>query len=77
MNRELIVFTEKGKSIVDSREVAVLIERNHFDLLRDIRKYCSYLTESNFAVSEFFVETTYIDSTGRELPSFLLTKKRL
>lgn len=71
----LTVFTEKGQSTVDSREVAVLIEKKHKNLLRDIRKYCEYLTGLNFELSEFFIENTYLDLSGRELPGYLLTKK--
>ena len=36
---------------------------------------CEYLTESNFALSDFFVPTEYEDSTGRKLPCYLITKK--
>lgn len=32
-------------------------------------------TESNFGLSDFFVPSTYTDSTGRTLPCYLLTKK--
>lgn len=60
---------------IDSREVAVVIEKNHCDLLRDIRIYTQYLTESNFALSDFFVENNYKDSTGRTLPCYLITQK--
>lgn len=67
-----------GKSVIDSREVAEMVEKNHKDLLRDIRGYIKIMekfTERNFAPSDFFIEATYQDSTGRELPRFLITKK--
>lgn len=32
-------------------------------------------TESNFGLSDFFIPSTYTDSTGRTLPCYLLTKK--
>ena len=32
---------------IDSREVAKMMEKNHRDLLRDIRKYCKQMEELN------------------------------
>ena len=67
-----------GKSVIDSREVAEMVEKNHKDLLRDIRGYIKIMekfTERNFAPSDFFIEATYQDSTGQELPHYLITKK--
>lgn len=67
-----------GRNVIDSREVAEMVEKNHKDLLRDIRGYIKIMekfTERNFAPSDFFVESSYKDSTGRELPCYLITKK--
>ena len=64
-----------GKYYADSREVAEKIERTHKELLRSIRTYCEYLTESKIALSDFFVSAEYEDSTGRKLPCYLITKK--
>lgn len=59
-----------------SLEVAEMVGRNHADVLRDIRKIIEHLsTESNFAVSEYFIESSYKDSTGRTLNCYRLTKK--
>lgn len=54
-------------------------------MLRTIREYCEILTEANFGFSDlgqrkieqsdFFVEATYTDSTGRTLPCYLITRK--
>ncbi len=41
---DLIVLENDGVYTVDSREVARMVEKNHKDLLRDIRKYCDILT---------------------------------
>ena len=71
----LTVFTEKGQQLVDSREVASLIKKDHSKLLRDIRVYCEYLIESNFGLNEFFIESSYKDTIGRELSCYLLTRK--
>lgn len=64
-----------GELYADSREVAEVIERPHSDLLKSIRKYCEFLTEGKISVSEYYIPAQYEDSTGRELPCFLITKK--
>ena len=74
--------------IIESREVAEMINKRHDSLLRDIRGYISYMennensdcktasgTARNFAVSDFFYESAYTDSTGRSLPCYLITQK--
>lgn len=72
---------------LDSREVAEMVEKNHKDLLRDIRTYTSEMEEigeRNFAPSsklpkinpsDFFIPSTYTSEQGKELPCFLVTKK--
>lgn len=72
---ELTVFEQNGKLLTDSREVALMVGKDHSKLLRDIRGYCKYLNESNFGLDEFFIESNYIDSKGEERPCFLCTKR--
>lgn len=72
---------------LDSREVAEMVEKQHKDLLRDIRGYIAEmeeLGERNFAPSsnvpkinpsDFFIPSTYNSDQGKELPNFLITKK--
>lgn len=64
-----------GKYYADSREVAEKIERPHKELLRSIRTYCEYLTESKIALVDFFVSAEYKDSKGETRPCYLITKK--
>ena len=74
---ELTLIKQNGGAYIDSREVAEIIGKQHGHLMRDIRGYVSTMgkiTQSNFGVSDFFVESTYFDSTGRELPCYLLSK---
>ena len=71
----LTIINQDGKLLVESRQVAEMVDKNHADLLRSIKGYVSVLTESNFAVSDFFIESTYQDSTCRTLPCYLLTRK--
>lgn len=72
---DLTVFEQNGQLLTDSREVAMMVEMNHFDLIRKIKGYIKHLNESNFTVVEFFIESTYTDSKGEERPCYLCTKK--
>lgn len=60
---------------LDSREVAVMLEKEHNHLLRDISVYAKYLTETKIGLSDFFQESTYKDITGRALKKYQITKK--
>lgn len=75
---ELQVIDRNGVEVIDSREVAQMIGKSHAHLMRDISGYAQVLkksTESKFGLSDFFLESTYKDSTGRTLPCYYLTKK--
>lgn len=72
--------------VVDSRQVAEMIGKRHDHLLRDIQNYCDVMAknnapksgdvkESNFGLSDFFIESAYTDSKGESRPCYLLTKK--
>ena len=75
MNDYGIMVDKHNTARVDSRFVAQFFEKNHKEVLRDIRKVVSTdsglseeFTELNFALSE------YRDTTGRKLPCYLLTR---
>lgn len=68
-------MNELEQKYLNSREVAEMVEKEHKNLIRDIRIYTEYLTESNFEPSDYFIEDTYKDSTGRTLACFKVTKK--
>jgi len=72
---DLTVINQNGQLLVDSREVAQMIDKQHSHLLRDIKGYVEILTQSNFGFSDFFIESTYKDSTNRKLLCYLLTRK--
>ena len=59
----------------DSRQVAEMTDKRHGDLCRDIAKYIAILAERNFALSDFFVESVYKDTSGKANKCYLLTKK--
>lgn len=71
----LTVIRQNGQYAIDSREVAEMIDRPHNDLMKSIRSYAEYLTQGVFPLSDFFIPSTYQDSTGRTLPCYLLTRK--
>lgn len=72
---QLKVVSIGGQLVTDSRDVAKMIGKNHADLLRDIRNYVRILGESNFAVADFFIKSSYRDSQNKERPCYQITKK--
>jgi len=78
MMNELTVINQNGRLLADSRDVAEMIGKRHDHLLRDIKGYIEVIekaTAPKIGVSDFFIENTYQDSTGRSLPCYLLTKQ--
>lgn len=75
MNALIAVEVVKGKPCVTSRQVAGAFGKEHYNVVRDIRNTIDKCSESftalNFEVSE------YMDSTGRKLPMYLLSKDGL
>lgn len=74
MNR-LKVQDFHGQQVIDSRDVAVMVEREHNALLKTIRSYCEYLDQGEIDQVGFFIESTYIAGNGQEQPNYLITKK--
>lgn len=86
---ELRVFLHEGSDVVDSREVAELVEKRHDNLMRDISNYIQIMeknnalrsedvrepNERNFSPVDFFIPSTYKDNKGETRPCYLLTKK--
>lgn len=72
---ELTVINKNGVLVIDSREVAEIVEKRHADLLESIGGYIKHLLNGKFRSVDFFIPSTYKDSTGRELPHYLLTHK--
>lgn len=75
---ELKIVSHNGIEVVDSREVAEMIGKNHKELLRDIRNYAEIIensNERNFALVDFFIPSTYTDGKGETRPCYFITKK--
>lgn len=70
---------------ITSLEVAEMVEKQHKELLRDIRTYIEYLKQANeeieelgerkIALVDFFQESTYIDGKGETRPCYNITRK--
>lgn len=72
----LQVIIKNGKFLVESRDVAELIEKKHDNLLRDIRGYKKIIEDSsNLKSQDFFIESTYVNAQNKTQPCYLLTKK--
>ena len=74
--KELKVFEHDHIDVVDSREVAHLVDRPHNDLMKSIRSYAEYISNAgDFSLVDFFIPSTYKDGKGESRPCYLLTKK--
>lgn len=79
-----IVFCNNNKVLTSSRVVATYFDKEHKNVLRDIRKLIEELgselshetdsSEMSHEISNYFIESTYISSRGREEVEYLLTK---
>ena len=67
---EIQITIENDQPITTSRNVAENFDKNHRDVLRDIRN----LTAQNSAMKNMFFETTYKNSRGQEHPEVLMNR---
>lgn len=71
---------EIRKSTITTLEVAEMMEVEHKELLRkldgrkDRKGYVEILTESQMALSDFFIPSTYRDASGKENKCYEVTK---
>ncbi|MCD3245287.1 phage regulatory protein [Clostridium botulinum C] len=72
MNK-LTVLNNKGL-VLDSREVAEMMGKEHKQLLREIRDVTSILASENFSPTRYFIESTYKDAQNKERKCYLCTK---
>lgn len=72
---ELKVQDFHGKQVIDSRDVAQMVEREHKELMKSIRVYAQYLAEGEIPLGDFFIKSTYLDANNQTRPNFLITKK--
>ncbi|MEY8463300.1 Rha family transcriptional regulator [Streptococcus merionis] len=60
---------------LDSRTVAEWTNRQHSELMKDIRRYSDYLKQGKIPATDFWQKTTYTASNGKENPCYMITKK--
>ena len=73
--QELTIKNYKGISVIDSREVSEIIDKKHYNLLRDIENYMRVLLNSKMSSDKFFIESDYTDASGKKNKCYLLTKQ--
>ena len=66
---------ELAGTVITSMEVAQMVGKKHYDLLKDIRRYAEQLGEGKISVSDFFTESSYATEQNKTMPCFLVTKK--
>ena len=72
MSKKLVVI-ENNQALTDSRIVAQKFDKNHRDILRDIRGLIDQIGDvRNFA--QMFSEITLPDKYGREQPAYLMNR---
>lgn len=64
----------ENQQTITSLEVAEMVGKEHYDLLKDIRRYCEQLSQGNIPLPDFFAESTYMNR-GKEYPCYNVTKK--
>ena len=68
------------KATLTTLEVAEMMEVSHNDVLRkldgrkDRKGYVQILTESQMAVSDYFIPSTYRDASGKENKCYEVTR---
>ena len=59
MSNELIkvITTNNGVNVIESREVAKMVGKEHKNLIRDIRNYVKVLQGSKLSIEKFFIQS--------------------
>lgn len=63
------------EQVIDSREVAEMVEKQHYELMKDIRRYERQFNQGKIPFVDFFINSSYRDKKGEERPCYLITKK--
>jgi phage regulator Rha-like protein len=75
VNKDLTIISKNGQLLVDSRDVAEMTEKDHSNLMRDMRGYIDVLNDpdSNLKAANFFYPKHihgYSKSIQTLLPSY-------
>ncbi|WP_432226905.1 Rha family transcriptional regulator [Limosilactobacillus fermentum] len=75
-NQVEIIKQVNDQDVMDSRDVAKMIGKRHTDLVRDIRRYISDMSQNaKLRSDDFFIESSYQAGTGKNYTCYLLTKQ--
>ena len=72
---DLKIIKHNNILMVDSRDVAEMVDKPHDQLMRSIRTYIEYMESAIMQTADFFVPSTYLDAQNQERPCYLITKK--
>ncbi|WP_407655254.1 phage antirepressor KilAC domain-containing protein [Alicyclobacillus dauci] len=73
---ELMITERNGHFVADSRDVSRMTDTRHDHLLAKIDGFARVLSaDPRFRVSDFFLESSYEDVTGRTLKRYDITRK--
>ncbi|PFC97717.1 Rha family transcriptional regulator [Bacillus cereus] len=72
---ELKIINKDGQLLVESREVAEMVDKRHSDLIRSIDNFYKVLLNAKMRPADFFIQDSYKDGSGKENRCYLLTKK--
>lgn len=67
------IFTKE--KTISSLGVAEMVEKEHKNLMRDVRNYVAELNQLKIEPVDFFQESKYKDGKGEERPCYNITKK--
>lgn len=73
--QRLTISIRCGVPVADSREIAEMIGRPHWQLLRTIDKMVGHFNDNKIVVDDFFLPATYIDEKGETRPRYNCTRK--
>ena len=74
---DLELIEQNGQKGIDSRQVAEMVEKDHSNLLRDIRGYIEAIQKdpnSKLKAGNYFIDRFYFDKQGQERTGYLVTK---
>lgn len=73
--KEMIKTQKQIEQTLDSREVAEMVGKKHYNLIRDIKGYVEELGELKIEFTDFFRENTYKTEQNKTMPCYDITKK--
>ena len=84
----LTIINNNGVEVTDSRDIAKMVGKKHYTLMRDIRSYIGNMKNDpntdvysansqdlNIDVDEYFIESTYKDENDQSRKCYLVTQK--